>query len=365
MEEITAQAIDEKPKCEEMPRRSVRISSQSNNQPTLARKYCLTEPDECVEELGDSDVDRLCRKCGSLFTTPAMLARHQKEVHEKKKPHVCFECGQEFARIEHVKRHLNGFHYKKSVDCPYCDAKLSERYKLKLHIRRYHPKKSEPSLLKKRGPKVLLVKYPHDVEKLLSEPIYHESMKMGEDKAVSHNTEPQTPPEFHETSIEEPSALFKSQNPSGLITPTEKKPETFFSEEGSSRQLVNSPAVSSPQPQSSPKNCCRPSLNVNFPVQIQNHQVPCQLNQMPPGHQLISQRPGNGFAPWHYFVPPRIQPPPHPIQPVYPPLHYLPFPNQQQLIWPQLPRNGCFPQQMAIPNNFHGFQNSFLGFQGR
>lgn len=80
-----------------------------------------------------------CDSCDSLFTAELMLMRHNKEVHQKVKPHKCFKCGKSFARVEHVKRHLKKYHSgSKTITTliEYPKAKESQENYIKFRPRR-------------------------------------------------------------------------------------------------------------------------------------------------------------------------------------------------------------------------------------
>jgi hypothetical protein len=106
----------------------------------LFQKHTYAEHDITKQE-------HTCCDCGQAFAKLNNLMRHVERVHLKLKNISCVECEETFASETEMKKHLYGTHYYQYA-CTECEKRFSSSYSLKVHINKLHPKseKNEPDL---------------------------------------------------------------------------------------------------------------------------------------------------------------------------------------------------------------------------
>lgn len=92
-----------------------------------------------------------CDLCGKTLKSRSM--KTHKEMHAREgtvKKHLCHICDSKFHMKRNLMRHINITHMnRETLQCPYCNSKLSSSYKFKRHSKRYHGGRKLPMELHK------------------------------------------------------------------------------------------------------------------------------------------------------------------------------------------------------------------------
>ena len=80
-----------------------------------------------------------CSICKINFSEKKLLKKHNKSVHNTKKPHICSVCGTRFASRNYWNLHVKTVHEKKMpFKCAACEEGFSTKKELFKHIRSFH-----------------------------------------------------------------------------------------------------------------------------------------------------------------------------------------------------------------------------------
>ena len=78
-----------------------------------------------------------CKECGKSIKYKKNFTRHKKEKSMNAYNFVCEECKRKFKRKCDLKRHEN-IHKRIKFECPLCNRFYSRKYKVTIHIKKFH-----------------------------------------------------------------------------------------------------------------------------------------------------------------------------------------------------------------------------------
>ncbi len=78
----------------------------------------------------------ICDLCGKVLSA-GHIALHKKLVHEKGSTHMCHYCGAGFANNAQLWKHEKKHALAKKFECPICQARLSRKEQLDIHVQRH------------------------------------------------------------------------------------------------------------------------------------------------------------------------------------------------------------------------------------
>lgn len=92
-----------------------------------------------LEQMQKSEAQIIrCEHCSSIFCDNSSYCRHLEEVHEKDKLFRCGLCTMSFARKDRLLRHLRAIHWDMKHQCPKCNQRFVDKFKLNLHLQNKH-----------------------------------------------------------------------------------------------------------------------------------------------------------------------------------------------------------------------------------
>lgn len=81
----------------------------------------------------------LCRECGLVLPSRALLRRHAGAAHGRVRPFPCNVCGAAFLARTHLRAHVATVHERRRpFACPHCGARFGLKWNCKNHVRRVH-----------------------------------------------------------------------------------------------------------------------------------------------------------------------------------------------------------------------------------
>ena len=97
--------------------------------------------EEHIETVHEGKKSYQCQKCATFFTTKPGLIHHEKSVHEGIRHH-CQICNADFASTSHLNVHLKQTHVpnvEKEHECEICSERIIGFEAYKKHIEDVHP----------------------------------------------------------------------------------------------------------------------------------------------------------------------------------------------------------------------------------
>ncbi len=94
------------------------------------------EKSDAKEELEKRRI-HICHECGKKYTEPRYLRKHTEIEHQGIR-YTCEHCKGKFKEPKYLQKHIAAVHLGKTIDCDKCDYKASHQEQLNNHIRSKH-----------------------------------------------------------------------------------------------------------------------------------------------------------------------------------------------------------------------------------
>lgn len=102
----------------------------SDRLPAASHADCIVDPRMSVESW-------TCSYCTEVLADENFLRCHISRFHGDKMPFSCTQCGRGYFSARGLSHHLQS-HKGKTFMCPVCDAKFTQKFTIKRHLRLVH-----------------------------------------------------------------------------------------------------------------------------------------------------------------------------------------------------------------------------------
>ena len=95
------------------------------------------------------NIRKQCKHCEKTFSCTLTLKKHVKSIHEGRR-YPCSSCEKSYNYWGGLWRHKISVHEKIRFPCTVCNATFSQKYRLGIHIKCFHPTEHDKTILENR-----------------------------------------------------------------------------------------------------------------------------------------------------------------------------------------------------------------------